>query len=178
MILKLKGVVFSAGISFDKVLWEMILFCRAILEIKNLGLPCWSSGSESTLQWRDMVQSLVRELRSHRAQLRPNAAKKKKRNKKFSGNLGCNSDFWRHWATISQHTACRKTPPTFCYHNLLNTLMMLTWASQVIWVVKNLLANVGHVRDEGSVPRWGHGNSVQNFRLKNSTERSLVGYSP
>ena len=39
--------------------------------------------------------------------------KKKKRNKKFSGNLGCNSDFWRHWATISQHTACRKTPPTF-----------------------------------------------------------------
>ena len=116
------------------------------------------------------VQSLVRELRSHRPQLRSNTAKKK-RNKKLSGNLGCISDFWRHWATISQHTACRKTPSTFCYHNLLGTLMMLTWASQVMWVVKNLLANAGHVRDEGSVPRGGHGNSVQCFCPKNSTER-------
>ena len=116
------------------------------------------------------VQSLVRELRSHRPQLRSNTAKKK-RNKKLSGNLGCISDFWRHWATISQHTACRKTPSTFCYHNLLGTLMMLTWASQVMWVVKNLLANAGHIKDMGSVPRVGHGNSVQYSCLQNPTER-------
>ena len=119
------------------------------------------------------VQPLVRELRSYRPQLRPNATKKKKtkRKKKFSRNLGCNSDFWRHWATISQHTACRDTPPTFRYHNLLSTLVMLTWASQVMWVVKNLLANAGHVRDEVSVPRGAHGNSVQYSCLENPMER-------
>ena len=97
--------------------------------------------------------------------------KKTKRKKKFSRNLGCNSDFWRHWATISQHTACRDTPPTFRYHNLLSTLVMLTWASQVMWVVKNLLANAGHVRDEVSVPRGAHGNSVQYSCLENPMER-------
>ena len=97
--------------------------------------------------------------------------KKRKRNKKFSGNLGSNSDFWRHCATISQYTAWRTTPSTFCYHSLLSTLMRITWASQAIRVVKNLLANAGHVRDTGSVPRGGHGNSVQYSCLESPTER-------
>ena len=40
------------------------------------------------------------------------------------------------------------------------------WASQVVLVVKNLPANAGDIRDEGSIPEvgrspGGHGNPLQ-----------------
>ena len=47
------------------------------------------------------------------------------------------------------------------------------WASQVVLVVKNLLANAGDVRDEGSIPglgkslRGGHGNLLKYYCLEN-----------
>ena len=49
-------------------------------------------------------------------------------------------------------------------------------------VVKNLPADVGDIRDAGSIPglgrspEGGHGNPLQYFYLEN--QRSLVGYSP
>ena len=58
-------------------------------------------------------------------------------------------------------------------------------ASQVVLVVKNLLASAGDIRDLGSIPglgrfpRGGHGNPLQYCCLENSHgQRSLEGYSP
>ena len=52
-------------------------------------------------------------------------------------------------------------------------------------MVKNLPANMGNMRDEGSIPGWGifsrggHGNLLQYSCLENPHgQRSLVGYSP
>ena len=59
------------------------------------------------------------------------------------------------------------------------------WAFQAALVVKNPPANVGDVRDEGSVPGSGrppggkHSNPLQYSCLENPHgQRSLVGYSP
>ena len=59
------------------------------------------------------------------------------------------------------------------------------WLSQVLPVVKNLAANAGDVRDEGSIPGagrspgGGHGNPLQYSGLENPHgQRSLAGYSP
>ena len=58
---------------------------------------------------------------------------------------------------------------------------------QLIWalVVKNLSANVGDIRDAGSIPgsgrspAEGHGNPLQYSCLEKSHgQRNLVGYSP
>ena len=52
-------------------------------------------------------------------------------------------------------------------------LDILPWASQVMLVVKNLLANAGDIRDLGSIlglgrsPRGGHGNPLQYSCLEN-----------
>ena len=57
------------------------------------------------------------------------------------------------------------------------------WSSQVVLVVKNLLANAGDVRDVGSVfelgrsPGGGHGNPSQYFCLENP-HGGLADYSP
>ena len=58
-------------------------------------------------------------------------------------------------------------------------------ASQVVLVVKNLLANAGDVRDMGSVlrlgrsPGGGHGNPLQYPWLENPMDRFIgVGYRP
>jgi len=51
------------------------------------------------------------------------------------------------------------------------------WASQVVLVVKNLLANAGEVRDTGLIPRLGsslgggHGNPLQYSCLENPMDR-------
>ena len=56
-------------------------------------------------------------------------------------------------------------------------LDILPWASQVMLVVKNLLANAGDIRDLGSIlglgrsPRGGHGNPLQYSCLENSMDR-------
>ena len=56
-------------------------------------------------------------------------------------------------------------------------LDILPWASQVMLVVKNLLANAGDIRDLGSIlglgrsPRGGHGNPLQYSCLENPTDR-------
>ena len=54
-------------------------------------------------------------------------------------------------------------------------------ASQVVLVVKNLLANAGDLRDMGSIPELrrfpggGHGNPVQYSCLENPTDRGATG---
>ena len=51
------------------------------------------------------------------------------------------------------------------------------WASQLVLVGRNLSANVGDVRDAGSIPgsgrssRGGHGNPLRYFSLENSMDR-------
>ena len=56
------------------------------------------------------------------------------------------------------------------------------WASEVVLVVKNPPANIGNIRDTGSIPgsgkspRGGHGNPPQYPCLENSRQRSLAGY--
>ena len=55
-------------------------------------------------------------------------------------------------------------------------------ASQVVPVVKNLLANAGDLRDMGSIPGWGgspgggNGKQLQYSCLENPMDRG--GYSP
>ena len=63
--------------------------------------------------------------------------------------------------------------------------MALVWASQVALVVKSLPANIGDIRDVGSIPGsgrsagGGHGNLLQYSCLENPRrQRSLAGYSP
>ena len=63
--------------------------------------------------------------------------------------------------------------------------MVHTWASQVAVAVKNLSANAGDVRDEGSIPGSGrspgagHGNPLQYSCLENPHgQRSLADHSP
>ena len=58
-------------------------------------------------------------------------------------------------------------------------------ATQVVLVVKNLPANAGDAKDEGSIPGLGrslgggHSNPLQHCCLKNPHgQRSLAGYSP
>ena len=63
--------------------------------------------------------------------------------------------------------------------------MIQTRASQVVLVVKNLLANAGDIRYAGSIPElerflggW-HGTPPQYSCLENPHgQRTLVGYSP
>ena len=69
-------------------------------------------------------------------------------------------------------------------HNFMFILECL-WASQVVLVVKNPSANVGDIRDVGSIPGWrrspggGCGDPLQYSCLENTHgQRSLVGYSP
>ena len=59
------------------------------------------------------------------------------------------------------------------------------WASQVVLVVKNLLASTGDVRDMDSIPGLGrssgggHGNPLQYSCLENPMDRqNLAGDSP
>ena len=53
----------------------------------------------------------------------------------------------------------------------------ITWASQVVLVVKNLPAKAGDIRDMGSIPGsgrspgGGHGNPLQYSCLENSMDR-------
>ena len=53
----------------------------------------------------------------------------------------------------------------------------ITWASQVVLVVKNLPAKAGDIRDMGSIPEsgrspgGGHGNPLQYSCLENSMDR-------
>ena len=49
--------------------------------------------------------------------------------------------------------------------------VLLFWASQVVRVVKNPLANAGDVRDVGSIPRLGNAKSLHYSCLENSTDR-------
>ena len=57
------------------------------------------------------------------------------------------------------------------------------WSSQVVLVVKNLLANAGDVREVGSIfglgrsPGGGHGDPPQYFCLENPYG-GLADYSP
>ena len=57
------------------------------------------------------------------------------------------------------------------------------WSSQVVLVVKNLLANAGDVRDVGSVfelgrsPGGGNGNTLQYLAGESHGQRGLAGYS-
>jgi len=52
-----------------------------------------------------------------------------------------------------------------------------TWGSQVALVIKNLPANAGDIRNKGSIPGsgrfpgGGQGNSLQDSRLENPTDR-------
>ena len=62
---------------------------------------------------------------------------------------------------------------------------LINGASQVVQVVKNVLANAGDARDMGSLPGSGrspgvgNGNPLRSSCLGNSIDkRSLVGYSP
>ena len=53
------------------------------------------------------------------------------------------------------------------------------WTSQLVLMAKNLPANAGDVRDEGSIPGsrrstgGGHGNPLQYFCLENPTDRGV-----
>ena len=57
-------------------------------------------------------------------------------------------------------------------------------ASQVVLVVKNLPANAGDIRDEGSIPGWGrspgggHGKTPVLLPEEPHEQKSLAGYSP
>ena len=70
-----------------------------------------------------------------------------------------------------------------CFFTVNNILCQSPWASQVALVVKNLPANVGDIRDAGSIPGWGrspgggHGNPLQYSCLGNLIDRGWVGYS-
>ena len=55
--------------------------------------------------------------------------------------------------------------------------IILTWASQVVLVVKNLPASAGDGKDAGSIPKWGrppgvgNGNPLQYSCLENPMDR-------
>ena len=73
---------------------------------------------------------------------------------------------------------CHLLRMAFPYHPILNNLILaLTGASQVVLMVKNPPANVGHARDMGSIPGLGrtpgvgNGNPLQHFCLENSMGR-------
>ena len=56
-------------------------------------------------------------------------------------------------------------------------VFLISWASQVVLVVKNLPANVGDLRDAGSIPGLGkspgegNGNPLQDSCLQNTMDR-------
>ena len=56
---------------------------------------------------------------------------------------------------------------------------LILGASQVALVVKNLFANIGDIRDAGSIPGLGrspgevHGNPLQHSCLENSMDRGV-----
>ena len=58
-----------------------------------------------------------------------------------------------------------------------NTYTYMTWASQVVLVVKSLPASSGDIRDSGSIlglarsPEGGHGNPLQYSCLENPMYR-------
>ena len=62
--------------------------------------------------------------------------------------------------------------------------LQYSWGSQMALVVKNPLANVGVIRDVGSILGEGrssggrHRNPLQYSCLENPIDRSLVGYGP
>ena len=62
-------------------------------------------------------------------------------------------------------------------HDWVTELRSISWASQVVLVVKNLPANSGDIRDAGSIPRSGrsprerHGNPLQYSCLGNPMDR-------
>ena len=67
--------------------------------------------------------------------------------------------------------------------NLFASYVYCSGFSQVVLVVKNLPANAGNIRDEGSVsgsrrsPGGGHCNPLQYLPGESHGQRSLVGYS-
>ena len=89
--------------------------------------------------------------------------------------------FWNSkYPLIDFH--CTQIPYYFC--NLVQVFCKF-WASQAALVVKNLPANAGDIRDEGSIPGsrtypWeGNGNPLQYSCLENPHgQRSLAVYSP
>ena len=60
-------------------------------------------------------------------------------------------------------------------------LMMNAWASQVVLLVKNPLANAGDIRDAGLIPGLGrspgggHDDALQYSCLENPTDRGVWG---
>ena len=63
------------------------------------------------------------------------------------------------------------------YCNKFNVVLLFSWASQVVLVVKNPSANAGTMRDQGSIPASerspgeGNGNLLQYSCLENSMGR-------
>ena len=79
---------------------------------------------------------------------------------------------------------CRGAPPSR-RGRLIPLIKLRLGASQLVIVVKNLLANAGDMRNLGSVPELGrfpgrgHGNPLQYSCLENPMDKgALVGYSP
>ena len=80
---------------------------------------------------------------------------------------------------------CRGTPPS-SRGRLTTFIKLRLGASQLVLVVKNLLASAGDMRDLGSVPGSGrspgegNGNPPTPVFLpgKSHGQRNLVGYSP
>ena len=72
---------------------------------------------------------------------------------------------------------------THAFFNLFASYVYCSGFSQVVLVVKNLPANAGNIRDEGSVsgsrrsPGGGHCNPLQYLPGESHGQRSLVGYS-
>ena len=72
----------------------------------------------------------------------------------------------------------------FAYNRLFFSLKKERGASQVVLVVKNMLASAGEVKDtglnagSGRSPGGGHGNPLHYSCLGNLGQRSLAGYSP
>ena len=66
-------------------------------------------------------------------------------------------------------------------NEFVSTTIFSLWASQVALVVKNLPANAGVVRDDGSITGWGrspdegHGNRLEYSWLENPMDRGAWG---
>ena len=66
----------------------------------------------------------------------------------------------------------------------LENRLAISWASQVVLVVKNLIVNAGDTRDKGLIPGSGrapgegNGNPLQYSWRKFHGQRNLAGYSP
>ena len=90
------------------------------------------------------------------------------------------------FACMLSRFSCVRLSVTPMDHGLPGSFSsLLKWASQVVLMVKNLLANTRDVRDMnfipvlGISPGRGHGDSLQYSCLENSHgQRNLAGYSP